>query len=88
MTTSPLAVEALSVAQSVMEEGSPQEIKRSYKPCRMVALSALILILGFLCFLIQQMVYVMEYLTAHEQVFSNILSKFSCYQEAKNATKT
>jgi hypothetical protein len=80
---------ALEAASSVIEKEEPPSIEQkkvSYKPCRIVALTALILILGFCCFLIQKTIYVMEYMSSHdEQFFSRLLTQLACYVSSNDS---
>jgi hypothetical protein len=50
------------------ETGGKNSKKPVYKPCRIVVLTALLLILAFAMFLVQKLVYVIEYVSSNKEL--------------------
>jgi hypothetical protein len=60
--------------------------KPVYKPCRIVVLTALLLILAFAMFLVQKLVYVIEYVSSNKELLDVLASKLSCQGFFSNKT--
>jgi hypothetical protein len=68
MATPRLAALAFDVAQDVLRnEETPEERRQGYKPPRIVALLALIIILGFCTFVIDKIIYLVEQLSGSQE---------------------